>query len=263
MDFPNFRGVIDGALKPHLAICALGTIRRLPPMLLLGTPGVGKTHFASKLSGILRVPMQSVSFSSATSPNFLSGSSTFWANSSPGRLFSQIAWSAGKLAAANPVILLDEIDKSGTDHRFDPLGSLYALLEINTAKTFEDEGLPDLVIDTQFVSYIATANSIEPIPEPIRSRLVVYEIDPPTRWESQRIAKRMLLDAIADVGVEFSPELPDDVLDDMGDLSPRAIRTRLNVCVGLAIYAGRRHVEPADWHSTRPKAATRPRIGFS
>jgi len=114
--FPNFASVINGALKSHLAIRDLGSRTRLPPMLLLGPPGVGKTHFASELATILQAPMQTVSFASATNGSALSGSSVFWSNSSPGRLAECLAWGpAGQDPAANPLIVLDEIDKAGSD----------------------------------------------------------------------------------------------------------------------------------------------------
>ena len=85
------------------------------------------------------------------------------------------------------LVVLDEVDKSGGDHRYDPMGALYTLLERDTAASFKDEFI-DLDMDASHILWIATANDESAIPEPILNRMNVYEIERPDAEGSRRIA---------------------------------------------------------------------------
>ncbi len=182
LESPNFSAVLHAIVKPHLALCALGIQHRMPPILIVGPPGVGKTRFAHALTRLLAVPPPLfISIAEETNGAALGGSSTFWSNSSPGRLFESLAWgSPGRPAVANPLLVLDEIDKRNSVS-FDPLGALYGLLEADTARHFTDQSIPDVSIDASHVRIIATANDTSALPEPLLSRLAVFSIDPPTQ----------------------------------------------------------------------------------
>src|SRR5690606_26490350 len=88
---------------------------------------------------------------------------------------------------ANPVIVVDEIDKASGDGQYDPLGALYELLESETATRFVDEFV-EVPIDASGAVWLATANDPARIPEPLLSRLAVYEIEPPDAEGAARIA---------------------------------------------------------------------------
>jgi ATP-dependent Lon protease len=124
---------------------------------------------------------------------------------------------------ANPVMVVDEIDKARGEHAYDPLGALYSLLEHDTAGAFTDE-FAEVAIDASQVIWVATANDERCIPEPILNRVNVYEVDMPDRDAARTIARRLYRQhpRPARLGPPRSkPEPADDVLDCMAGW-PRA-----------------------------------------
>jgi ATP-dependent Lon protease len=94
----------------------------ITPLLLLGPPGVGKTHFAREIALLLGTGMGFLSMSSLTAGWVLSGASSQWKGARPGKVFETLV--DGQYA--NPVMVVDEIDKAGGEHAYDPLGALTA-----------------------------------------------------------------------------------------------------------------------------------------
>src|SRR5947208_12185119 len=182
-ELPNFTEVLED-IRKHLALCVGSNDSiELPPMLLLGEPGIGKTHFARKLSQLLGTGFGFVPMSSLTAGWVLSGASSQWKNAKPGKVFDTFL--NGEYA--NPVIVVDELDKASTDGQYDPLGALYELLEQETATRFIDEFV-ELPIDASGAVWLATANDPARIPDPPLNRLTVYEIDAPDAEGSARTA---------------------------------------------------------------------------
>ena len=143
-------------------------------MLLLGEPGLGKTYFAKRLAHVLATGFEFVSMSSLTAGWVLTGASAQWHNARPGK----VAQTLIEGEYANPVVVLDEVDKAGGDARYDPMGALYGLLERDTATHFKDEYI-DVDIDASHILWVATANDESSIPEPILNRMNVYAIERP------------------------------------------------------------------------------------
>src|SRR5690606_38279229 len=134
-ELPNFGEVLDD-LRKQLALCLeTEDTLELTPMLLLGEPGIGKTHFARRLSQLLGTGYGFVSMSSLTAGWILSGASSQWKNARCGKVFDTLVHGD----YANPVLVVDEIDKAASDGQYDPLGALYSLLEQETAREFVDE----------------------------------------------------------------------------------------------------------------------------
>jgi hypothetical protein len=120
---PNFQAVIDTVVRPHLILASKGITHRMPPTLLVGKPGIAKTRFANGLQRVLCVsPPLTRSLASQMNGATLSGSSVHWSNAAPGALFELMAWGHCGPAIANPLIVLDEVDKApSTDHA--PIGA--------------------------------------------------------------------------------------------------------------------------------------------
>ena len=173
---PNFTDVLDD-VRRHVALAQDSSDGlEVTPMLLLGPPGIGKTHFARQLAELLGTGMNLLPMSSMTAGWLLSGSSSQWKGARPGKVFEALV--EGEYA--NPVIVVDEIDKAASEAQYDPLGALYSLLEHDTAQSFTDE-FAEVAIDASQVIWITTANDSRGIPDPILNRMNVFEVRPPRR----------------------------------------------------------------------------------
>jgi ATP-dependent Lon protease len=256
-ELPNFKGVLED-IRKHLALCVDSDDSiELPPMLLLGEPGIGKTHFARKLAQLLGTGFGFVPMSSLTAGWVLSGASSQWKNAKPGKVFDTFL--NGEYA--NPVIVVDELDKASSDGQYDPLGALYELLEVETATRFVDEFV-ELPIDASGAVWLATANEASRIPEPLVNRLTVYEIEAPDEAGSMRIAKNIYSEVRAahDWGRPF-PEAPGEAtLARLAGLPPREMRRAIQSAFGNAKLAGRSEVSPDDVQAAR--GGRRQKIGF-
>ncbi|MBN8506789.1 MAG: AAA family ATPase, partial [Burkholderiales bacterium] len=185
-ELPNFREVLDD-VRRQVALCAdSGDALEITPLLLLGPPGVGKTHFARQLAELLGTGHGFVSMGQLTAGWLLGGASSQWKGAKPGKVFETLV--DGEYA--NPVMVIDEIDKAAGEASYDPLGALYSLLEHDTAGRFMDE-FAEVPLDASQVIWVATANDARAIPEPILNRCNVYEIDAPDAAAARGIARRL------------------------------------------------------------------------
>lgn len=255
---PNFTEVIDD-LRKHMALAIDGNEpMQFTPMLLLGEPGLGKTHFAKTMAKILGTSFEFLSMSSLTAGWILSGASSQWNNAKPGKVANSLI--TGDFA--NPLIALDELDKAGGDSRYDPMGALYGLLEHDTAVHFKDEFV-EVNIDASSILWVATANDESCIPEPILNRMNVYVIDRPDRDGSIKIALSIYHDILEQHNWVFEAEPSQDVLDCLADVAPRDMRKALIDAFGNAKLDKRDHLLPKDLNNRKMSPGKKARIGFN
>jgi ATP-dependent Lon protease len=255
-ELPNFSEVLDD-VRRHVALAQDSRDGlEVTPMLLVGPPGIGKTHFARRLAELLGTGMSLVPMSSMTAGWLLSGASSQWKGAKPGKVFEALV--DGQYA--NPVMVIDEIDKAGADVQYDPLGALYGLLEHDTAHAFVDE-FAEVPIDASQVIWVTTANDVRGIPEPILNRMNVFEIDAPSPEAARQIARQLYasIRSAHDWGRLLAEEPQDDVLDHLATVAPREMRRALMTGFGNARLAGRDEVRVEDLPRAGPG---RSRIGF-
>ena len=242
-EMPNFSRVVSRIE----ACCALsqftGTPLRIPPMLLAGPPGVGKTHFAMRLAGVLGVATFIYAMESAETVATLTGSDKHWANSEPGTLFKLIV--TGHYA--NPVVVVDELDKANRGSNYKPASALHAVLEPGTARQLRDKSM-DLSFDASWVVYLATANRLSPIDPSLVSRFELFHIEAPSPRDSVSIARSIGRDVLKELKLTKRFEAPcGEVIQQLALLGgPRQIHKVLKAALGRAVSAGRMRVTVQD-----------------
>lgn len=155
---------------------------RISPILLLGDPGIGKTHLALQLANALGVPMDKLSAGAAQASFQLTGSHPSWNRAMPGSIFTMLSTDA----SATPVMVIDEVDKIGSDNQYPLEPALLDLLEPTTARTFKD-AFYDLAFDASRIIFVLTANELAGVPLPLQSRMAVFHVPRPQPAQRLRI----------------------------------------------------------------------------
>jgi ATP-dependent Lon protease len=243
-DFPNFEsaGVID-YFRQQFALSSCGDGRvHIPPILLNGVSGIGKTYLAQALAKLVNTSYVEIHIENEQNGSALAGSSAFWSNAVPGKVFDVLAM----YDYANPIVVVDEVDKPSKGS-YDPLGGLYSLLEPVTAKTFSDlcVGFP---IDASHINWIMTCNESDKLPVPILSRLRLFDVPAPTREQTINIARRIYINLLGSHwGRSFNDVLSDEVAQHLGERAPREIRNALLSALGNAALDERQNLELKDF----------------
>ncbi|MCU7958476.1 MAG: AAA family ATPase [gamma proteobacterium symbiont of Bathyaustriella thionipta] len=239
LEFPWMLTVIDQLEQQASGQFFLGSCRiKLPPLLLVGLPGTGKTRFCKRLGKVLALPSLVISVAGSSDNRNLTGTARGWGSAQPSIILRNLA-SGG---TANPLYILDELDKGSHGRRNGRItDSLLQLLEPENASVWVDE-FAQIPADIRPINWIATANTTEGIEAPLLSRWKVMRIEPPRGQQLWPVVHATMANLAEQYGIPLGhlPPLSAEELSEfekcftrksIRPISPRVVRKAVEAAV--------------------------------
>ena len=239
----------------HLAVLKLKGDMKSPIICLYGPPGVGKTSLGRSIATSLKRKYIRMSLGGVHDEAEIRGHRKTYIGAMPGRIIKSLI----KAETSNPVIILDEIDKLGSDHHGDPSSALLEVLDPEQNNSFHDNYV-DIDYDLSKVMFIATANNIGAIPPPLLDRMELIEVSGYITEEKIEIARRHLIpkelenNGLTKDNVKFTPSAIEYIIENytresgVRELEKKISKVMRKIAVEIASdkFTERHDLKPAD-----------------
>jgi hypothetical protein len=210
LEFPHMAEAVDRVVEDLLLLRRAGVPwARFRPLLLVGAPGTGKTRFARRVAEFLGTGHGELGVGGVSDNRLLEGTARGWRDAQP--CWPLLVMRQAK--AANPVLLVDEIDKATAGRNGDVRATLLSMLEPQTARSWFDSCIL-APADLSQISWILTANAVDNLPRPLLSRLRVVRVERPGLDAFDGIFAAILRDIATELSINQTdlPALPDKVV---------------------------------------------------
>lgn len=239
----------------HLAVLKLKGDMKSPIICLYGPPGVGKTSLGRSIATSLKRKYIRMSLGGVHDEAEIRGHRKTYIGAMPGRIIKSLI----KAETSNPVIILDEIDKLGSDHHGDPSSALLEVLDPEQNNSFHDNYV-DIDYDLSKVMFIATANNIGAIPPPLLDRMELIEVSGYITEEKIEIARRHLIpkelenNGLTKDKVKFTPSAIEYIIENytresgVRELEKKISKVMRKIALEIASdkFTERHDLKPAD-----------------